>query len=130
MCNIEVMDLNNTINNWTGGVVNSSTENGKQMVGLWEARFVHYRIILIKLNVYFLPALICIGKHISSCSLHCSLTKRDVKVVLSLNERRLQTWVFFDQPYIRTNILDSPNILRHEEIGEWRGVCHAVELRK
>ena len=57
------MEFNNTLINWTGGVGNSTTENGKQMVGLWEARFVHYRIILYKLNAYFLPALICIGKN-------------------------------------------------------------------
>ena len=87
------MEFNNTLTNWTGVVVNSTTENGKQMVGLWEARFVNYRIILYKLNAYFLPALICIGKHNVILFKQSSLffDKRDVKAVLSLNERKLQT---------------------------------------
>ena len=87
------MEFNNTLTNWTGVVVNSTTENGKQMVGLWEARFVNYRIILYKLNAYFLPALICIGKHNVILFEQSSLffDKRYVKAVLSLNERKLQT---------------------------------------
>ena len=60
---MEVMEFNDTSTNLMGEVVNNTTENGKNMVGLWEARYVHYRIILYKLNVYFLPALICIGKY-------------------------------------------------------------------
>ena len=60
--------LNNTVSNASQ---NYSVDNGKAMVGLWEAKYVHLRVILYKLNVYFLPALICIGKHLFYYVINC-----------------------------------------------------------
>ena len=61
---IEMQDLevksNNTDINWSS----ESNASGRAMVGLWEARYVHLRVLLYKLNIYFLPALICIGKYL------------------------------------------------------------------
>lgn len=65
ICDMEVK-LNNTavylaVSNASQ---NYTVDNGKAMVGLWEAKYVLLRVILCQLNVYFLPALICIGKHL------------------------------------------------------------------
>ena len=59
--------FNNTTSNWTtdSNTFESFTvDNRKAMVDLWEARYINLRFILYKLNVYFLPVLICVGKSV------------------------------------------------------------------